>query len=49
MADSLLEEHLRFLHESLTGDASKKEQAIAIVSDLNQICIQELTEKDIGN
>lgn len=48
MAASLLEDNLRFLHECLAGDASKKEQAISIVSDLNQICIQEITEKDLG-
>ena len=48
MAASLLEDNLRSLHNCLSGDAAQKEQSIAIIADLNQICIQELSEKDIG-
>ena len=48
MAASSLEENLRALHKSLEGAASHKESAIGIVTDLNQICVQELTDKDIG-
>ena len=48
MAASLLEDNLRSLHDCLGGDAAQKEQSIAIIADLNQICVQELTEKDIG-
>ena len=48
MAASLLEDNLRFLQLCLTGDAAQKEQSIAIIADLNQICVQEITDKDIG-
>ena len=48
MAASLLEDNLRSLHRCLGGDASQKEQSIAVIGDLNQICVQEITEKDIG-
>ena len=48
MAASLLEDNLRILHLCLSGDASQKEQSIAVIADLNQICVQEITEKDIG-
>ena len=48
MAASLLEDNLRSLHVCLSGDASQKEQSIAVIADLNQICVQEITEKDIG-
>ena len=48
MAASSLKESLQALHKSLAGAASQKESAIGIVTDLNQICVQELTDKDIG-
>ena len=48
MASSSLEENLRALHNSLSGSLSQKENAIGLVTDLNQICVQELTDKDIG-
>ena len=48
MAAGLLEDNLRSLHLCLNGDASQKEQSVAVIADLNQICVQEITEKDIG-
>ncbi|KAL4240201.1 hypothetical protein ACF0H5_000995 [Mactra antiquata] len=47
MAADLLERSLRHLHESLGNDIAKKNQAIAVVSDLSQICSQEVTDKEI--
>lgn len=48
MAATELEDNLRFLHESLTGDAAKQDQASLVVTDLSRICIQEITDKEIG-
>jgi len=48
MAATEIENNLRFLHESLTGDAAKQDQASSVVTDLSRICIQETTDKEIG-
>lgn len=50
MAASLLEDNLRSLNDCLTeSENTTKEQADSIVTDISQICINESTDKDIGN
>jgi hypothetical protein len=50
MAASLLEDNLRSLSDCLKeSESTTKEQADSIVTDISQICINESTDKDIGN
>ena len=50
MAASLLESQLNSLHQCLSASSNvSKEQTVGIIEDLHQLCVHEVTEKDIGN
>lgn len=50
MAASLLEENLRSLQQYVAdADSVSKDQAVNVISDIQQLCVNEVTEKDIGN
>ncbi|XP_033751348.1 DNA-dependent protein kinase catalytic subunit-like [Pecten maximus] len=48
MAASLLENKLRSLHKCLTaGDSSSLEESDGIISDISQLCLHEIDDKEI--
>ncbi|KAJ8318048.1 hypothetical protein KUTeg_003139 [Tegillarca granosa] len=48
MAASLLEENLRSLQQYVVdADNVSKDQAVNVISDIQQLCVNEVTEKDI--